>query len=384
MKEQYKIIIAGDLLPSANNLKHFESGNVESLFDEKLLALFRDADFSLVNLEGPLTNATIKQNKVGPLLKTSTKTANGIKTLGVKCVALANNHFTDYLQQGCEETLKTLDEVGIDYLGGGLNKKNIKNYISIELGNTRVCIYNVSERFFNIADDIHAGVNVYDEYLVCNEIKELKSRHDYLIVVYHGGAELCSYPAPSTRLRFRRMADSGADFITAQHTHRIGCEEHYHNSLLLYGQGNFFMEHMTHPDSRQGLVTQVVFNEDNVVVKHHLVRISSGRLVYDEQQDFEKFDRRTDEIKDELVAIKRYEEFVRNNNDLKNKYFQAYKGGFWGKKVLERLSRRFLLQYIENSYSEQQLSRILFSLESDRMREDIGCLWRQLKKRKYE
>ena len=144
------------------------------------------------------------------------------------------------------------------------------------------------------------------------------------------------------------------------------------------------MEHMTHPDSRQGLVTQVVFNEDNVVVKHHLVRISSGRLVYDEQQDFEKFDRRTDEIKDELVAIKRYEEFVRNNNDLKNKYFQAYKGGFWGKKVLERLSRRFLLQYIENSYSEQQLSRILFSLESDRMREDIGCLWRQLKKRKYE
>lgn len=384
MKEQYKIIIAGDLLPSANNLKHFESGNVESLFDEKLLALFRDADFSLVNLEGPLTNATIKQNKVGPLLKTSTKTANGIKTLGVKCVALANNHFTDYLQQGCEETLKTLDEVGIDYLGGGLNKKNIKNYISIELGNTRVCIYNVSERFFNIADDNHAGVNVYDEYLVCNEIKELKSRHDYLIVVYHGGAELCSYPAPSTRLRFRRMADSGADFITAQHTHRIGCEEHYHNSLLLYGQGNFFMEHMTHPDSRQGLVTQVVFNEDNVVVKHHLVRISSGRLVYDEQQDFEKFDRRTDEIKDELVAIKRYEEFVRNNNDLKNKYFQAYKGGFWGKKVLERLSRRFLLQYIENSYSEQQLSRILFSLESDRMREDIGCLWRQLKKRKYE
>ena len=384
MKEQYKIIIAGDLLPSANNLKHFESGNVESLFDEKLLALFRDADFSLVNLEGPLTNATIKQNKVGPLLKTSTKTANGIKTLGVKCVALANNHFTDYLQQGCEETLKTLDEVGIDYLGGGLNKKNIKNYISIELGNTRVCIYNVSERFFNIADDNHAGVNVYDEYLVCNEIKELKSHHDYLIVVYHGGAELCSYPAPSTRLRFRRMADSGADFITAQHTHRIGCEEHYHNSLLLYGQGNFFMEHMTHPDSRQGLVTQVVFNEDNVVVKHHLVRISSGRLVYDEQQDFEKFDRRTDEIKDELVAIKRYEEFVRNNNDLKNKYFQAYKGGFLGKKVLERLSRRFLLQYIENSYSEQQLSRILFSLESDRMREDIGCLWRQLKKRKYE
>ncbi len=384
MKEKYKIIIAGDTLPSANNSMHFESGDVGSLFDEKVVELFQNADFSIVNLEGPLTNATVKQNKVGPSLKASTNSVKGIKALGVKCVALANNHFTDYLQQGCEETLKTLDEVGIDYLGGGLNRNSIKNYISFELGNRRVCVYNVSERFFNVADDNHAGVNIYDEYVVCNEIKELKSRHDYLIVIYHGGAELCSYPAPSTKMRFKRMADNGADFVTAQHTHRIGCQEQYHDSLLLYGQGNFFLEHMKSPESRQGLVTEIVFQEDDVEIKHHLVSVSSGKLIYDEQQNLDGFDRRTEEIKDEQTALQRYEEFVKNNLDLKYKYYQAYKGNFLGRKVIGKVSRSFLLKYIENSYSEQQLSRVLFSLDSDRMREDIGCLWRQLKEKKYE
>lgn len=382
MNDQYTIVIAGDVLPSSNNYELFEKGDVTSLFDDRVRELIWSANFSIVNLEGPLTDAVKKQDKVGPVLKAPKKTVNGLKLLGVKCVALANNHFTDYLQQGCQDTISALEEAGICYFGGGLNSDSIKTNISIQIGSKKVCIYNVSESFFNIPTKNQAGVNIYDEYQVCNEIKVLKKTHDYLIVIYHGGAEMCPYPTPNVRKRFRRMADCGADFITAQHTHCIGCEEHYQDSYMLYGQGNFFMEHMKNPIARKGLVTEISFSEELIRIKHHIVNIFWGKIVYDPKQDFVDFNKRSEEIVDERLSEKRYEEFIRNNEDLKNKYYRAYRGNFVGMKLFNRLFPKAMLQHIEKKYDKEKLSRIVFSLESDRMREEVLCLWKQVKERK--
>ena len=189
---------------------------------------------------------------------------------------------------------------------------------------------------------------------------ELKKIHDYLIVIYHGGAEMFPYPTPNVRKRFYRMADCGADFITAQHTHCIGCEEHYQNSYMLYGQGNFFLEHMKNPIARQGLITEINFSEDLVRIKHHIVNVSSGKIVYDSKQDFGAFNKRSEEIVDEKLLETKYEEFIKNNEDLKKKYYQAYRGNFIGAKVFKRLFPKLFLQHIEKSYDKEKLSRIVF------------------------
>ena len=378
----YSLIIAGDLLPSSENVGSFRDGNGEALFDERIRELFKSADFSIVNLEGPLTNAEIKQEKVGPALKAPTDSVNGLKSLGVSCVTLANNHFTDYSLPGCLDTLSSLDRAGIQHIGGGVSSKSINPSISVLLGERKVCLYNVSESFFNLPSKYYAGVNTYDEYVVCNDIKELKKSHDYVIVIYHGGAEMCPYPTPNVRKRFYRMADCGADFITAQHTHCIGCEEHYHGSYLLYGQGNFFLDHMKNPLSRRGLITQICFFTDSVRIFHFIVRTESGKVFIDSDQDFEAFQMRSKEILSEEVSKEKYAEFIRNNSDLKYKYYQAYKGGFIGRRLLRRFFPQLFSRYIENSYGKAELDRIVFSLESDRMREDVLCLWDQLNKSK--
>ena len=53
------------------------------------------------------------------------------------------------------------------------------------------------------------GAYLYDEYAVCREVESIKSECDFLIVVYHGGAEKFRYPSPQIRRRFHRMADCG-------------------------------------------------------------------------------------------------------------------------------------------------------------------------------
>ena len=381
MNKQYKIIIAGDLLPSEANVGHYENGNIDILFDQKIQDFFKNADYSIVNLEGALTDSEKKQEKIGPSLKASKRSVRGIKMLGVKCVALANNHITDYLQQGVKDTIDVLDESAIQHVGCGLSKDSINTHISIALGDVRVCIYNVSESFFNIPSDCSAGVNIYDEYLVCNEIKTLKETHDYLIVIYHGGTEFFQYPTPLVRKRFRRMADCGADFITSQHTHCIGCEELYNDCYFLYGQGNFFLDRMKRNIARQGLLTEIIISKDEFYIRNHQVCIDAGKLVYDSDQEQKSFFDRSKEISNDENIRKLYNDFIRNNVDLKRKYYQAYKGHFWGRKVLSKLFPNHFLHHIENSYDNIHLSRIVFSLESDRMREDVCCLWEQVKKR---
>ena len=377
-----KIVIAGDILPSKSNDSLFVAGDGESLFDDKVLRIFKSADFSIVNLEGPLTNAQIKQDKVGPVLKASPDSVKGLQSLGVSCVALANNHFTDYLKAGCEDTINSLDKAGIHHIGGGIDRQSVNTNISVFLGKEKVCIYNVSETFFNVPSESSPGVNVYDEYLVCNEIKELKKNHDYLIVLYHGGSEMCPYPTPVVRKRFRRMADCGADFITAQHTHCIGCEEKYKNSYLLYGQGNFYLDHMKQPIARQGLITQITFTEDSIGIEHFRVSISEGKLIIDPEQELRDFKKRTEEILDESLAEERYYEYIRSAGILKSRYYEAFKGGFIGKGVLKKFFPHLLLSYIEKNYGPKDLDRIVFSLESDRMREDVLSLWKQLKEKR--
>ena len=68
----HRIIIAGDLFPSAGNIHLFEMGDSQTLYGPEVCQLFSDADFSIVNLEGVLTESEDRLEKAsGPSLKAS-------------------------------------------------------------------------------------------------------------------------------------------------------------------------------------------------------------------------------------------------------------------------------------------------------------------------
>ena len=380
----HKIIIAGDLLPSGKNIELFEKGDAEKIFGQVVCQLFSDADFSIINLEGALTDSDEKQLKVDPILKAPIAAINGIKNLGVKAVALANNHITDYCDKGYDDTINTLEKAGLQHFGSGYNKSCIKTHLSLQLGNRKVGIYNVSETFFNSPNENSAGCNLYDEWVVLNEIKELKKTHDYIIVIYHGGAEEFPYPTPLVRKRFHRMADCGADFITAQHTHCIGCEERYKDSYLLYGQGNFLFARMKNPITKQGLITEIAFddvNEKSIKVKHHRIHVSDQEVMeYDENQVFSDFIDRSQEIKNFKEIEVRYQEFAFNNHKIKYRNLTACKGGGFINMLLAKYLPSFYKKRLEK-YDQQQLLRMLISHDGERYREDFSaCLQVMLKK----
>lgn len=385
MGKSYKILIAGDMLPSAKNSDFFAKGDSNAIFGQKICQLFKDADFSIINLEGALTNSEQQQEKVGPSLKAPTETIAGIKNLGVTALALANNHIMDYCDQGYHDTISTVENAGILHVGTGTSCDDVKPHLSINLGSKRICIYNVSETFFNQPGEKTPGVNRYDEWIVLNEIRELKRHHDYIIVIYHGGVEEFPYPSPLVMKRFHRMADCGADFITAQHTHCIGCEEHYNNSYLLYGQGNFLFDRMKSPISKHGLITQISFSEERIDIKHHCISVSNmGIMQYDDRQDFSDFKRRSDEINDMRFVVDKYEEFAYNYPRIISRNLRAFRGRSLVRKILSKIlpSSLFRKYFLEN-YSPRQLLLMKYSLMLERPNEDItACLKYMMKNKK--
>lgn len=376
-----KIIIAGDLFPSKENYDLFKKGEIETLYSKEVCKLFADADFSIANLEGALTDSTTPQQKDGPGIKAPKETISGIKSLDISALALANNHITDYLQQGCEDTIAVIEKAGIAHVGlvGRIGEEvpGLNKFLSFEIKGKRICIYNVSETFFNRPTEEMCGANVYDEWIVCNEIKELKKKHDFLIVLYHGGAEYLRYPTPQTRTRFHRMAGCGADFITAQHTHCIGCEEWYNGAYLLYGQGNFlFARQKMFPNiTKQGLVSELTITDKGFDVKNHLVNIKGNTLEYDLNQDLTAFKERSLRVDDEEFIIEEYQKL--KVGEIMRKYLVASKGGFPFRRIIKHLFPS-VMRNPEQTYNFAEVLRNFNVLQGERRREDMYYVWKYI------
>ncbi len=370
MKEKNSVIIVGDLFPVPSNFSLFSDGDVQSLFGEKIYRLFSDADYRICNLEGALTDGNTICEKTGPLIKAPTKVVKAYSKLGINCCMLANNHITDAGHQGVLDTIRTLDEAGISHIGAGKDEFSICHFITFPVANYIIGLYNVCETMYNKPTGNLAGAYLYDEYQVCHELESFKKKCDYLIVVYHGGAEQFRYPSPETRKRFYRMADSGADMILSQHTHCVGSEEYYNGTYLLYGQGNFLFRSFDNEFTDTGLIIELEISESNYVVNKHLVNAIGDKVRYADTQDFKSFNERSAHVKDEDFVLSLYKEYCRERLP---SYLTAFKSRFWGRKFLRILKRfspksyNYLLS--TKGYDRKDLLLTLHTLRSEQNRE---------------
>lgn len=363
-----RVIIVGDLFPVPSNFKRFSENDTKYLFGDRICELFDEADYRICNLEGPLSDGKDVGEKTSAALRAPISAVAALKGIGIDCCTLANNHITDAGHQGVIDTINALDSVGIRHIGAGINSESIDSSILFNVGDRIVGLYNVAETMYNIPGKERAGAHLYDEYCVCNDLEALKEKCDYLIVIYHGGAEKYRYPSPETKKRFHRMVDSGADMVLSQHTHCVGSEEYYNGAYLLYGQGNFLFRSFNNEYTDTGIIIELVLSENKFVVKKHLVRAEEDRVRYAEDQDFVDFDNRSILVKDDVFLQRQFEEYC---CDLMPNYLAHFQANNLLRKVLMKcfpsLGRRYLLSY----YNQSQLLFLLHSYRSEQNREAI-------------
>lgn len=233
-----KLLIGGDTVPTITNEEYFIKGDVQTLFG-KICDVAKNADRVIINLECALTDSDNAIKKMGPNLKADPTCVNAIKKFGVTDVMLSNNHTFDFGIKGLKDTINALGNAKISYTGIGENDTDSRKPYVIERDGERVGIVNVCEHEYSYALPDRMGTNPFDPFLTMRDIRELKKKTDYLIVIYHGGKEHCRYPSPRLRNLCRAMVYNGADAVLCQHSHCIGSYERYEGGHILYGQGNF-------------------------------------------------------------------------------------------------------------------------------------------------
>ena len=366
---EYRILAGGDLFPR-KCLELYSAGDPGKLFDTEILELFRRADLRVLNLEGALTDSEKKTPKCGPSIKAPGSTAAAIKALGVDYLSLANNHVMDYGAEGYSDTCRILEENGIGYFGAGESISSVSPSVTVRAKGKTVTIYAVSETVFNIPGEDSPGANLYDEYRVCNELKELKPECDLLIVLYHGGVEYFRYPTPWIRSRFHRMADCGADIILGQHSHCIGTPENYNGCWMLYGQGNFHFIQGNEPElTRSGLLLEIVLGDKGFEVKPHLTYLDGYRAVYDKKQDLADLWERGRRLESGDQFEKEFSEYC---GKWMIKWLLEFRGLTFKDKVFRKLlSQEKFIQYLRKSYSNHTVLRML---EHVRGEEDVEVM----------
>lgn len=209
---------------------------------------FENDDFTIVNLEGPLTETGTAAAKTfafkGPTAYTKILTGSS-----VEAVTLANNHSEDYGKEGYQNTAKALDDAGVCYV-----EKNKTALFETKNG-LKIGLYAASFDFSksNMSSSISALRASGAEIVIC---------------AFHWGTEGAYRPTSNQEYFGRAAIEAGADIVYGSHPHVLQKVESYKGGYIFYSMGNFSFGGSTFPQDYDSAILQMeVLRDENGKVK---------------------------------------------------------------------------------------------------------------------
>lgn len=295
-----KILIAADFCPRERVAKLIESGNNEAIFGN-VKTIVAQSDYGIVNFECPVrTSSGAGIKKAGPSLKCSAKSVEALRYAGFKCVTLANNHFYDQGEAGVKETIQTLINAGIAYVGGGENLEEAGRTLFQEVKDKTIAIINCCEHEFSIATETTGGSNPLNPIKQYYAIKEAKEKADFVIVIVHGGIEHYQYPSQRMVDTYRFFVDAGADTVINHHQHCFSGVEVWHGKPIFYGLGNFCFDRKKRNSKLwvEGYMVKLVFDGNRIDYEliPYVQNSDNPGVFLKKGADFQDWKKRCDEI----------------------------------------------------------------------------------------
>ena len=238
-----KVLLLGDIMPSGDR-----SGK-PIVVSKRLNKYLLSFDFKVATFESALGKYEdideTKQPKSEVAVWSKKEDLFKLTDLGINVVSLANNHACDC---GIDRMLNLRDElsaIGIKTIGAGRNIKEAMQPVILEKDGETLALIGVCEDNPNslgtlrFATESQGGIYKYDEYRIIEQIKQLKTKFNYVGVVIHWGVEHKWLPELFDVEVGNKMIDAGADMIIGGHPHHIQPMVFYKNKPVYYSLGNF-------------------------------------------------------------------------------------------------------------------------------------------------
>lgn len=248
------LAFGGDVMLDRSIRQAAEKRGYDFLFTD-IKPVLSEADFTLVDLEGPVTTNTSVSvgSKVGSapnyVFTFDPASLKAVKDSGVDLVSIGNNHILNQGINGLEQTRSFLKENSLPFIGDPQNPYDVYR---TDLKGTRVCFISYNE--FNAS---------YQVERLSESLKEMKSTCDLSIVFAHWGVEYQTFSGKKYEDLAHLFIDSGADAVIGGHPHVVQQSEIYKGKHIYYSLGNLVMDQYFEEQVRKGLILILTYNPNN-------------------------------------------------------------------------------------------------------------------------
>lgn len=267
-----------------------QPGGMEDCMSEALLEEMRSVDIMMINNE--YTYSTRGEPLPGKdyTFRANPERVGVLETLGADIVSVANNHVYDYGAEALVDTLETLENAGIPYVGAGRNLTDAMKPVSFVANGRKITIVSATqiERSTNYTkeatEDSPGVLKTLNPDKFLSVIESVRKNSDYVIVFVHWGTEGTNHYGSDQVALGQQFIEAGADVIIGGHTHCLQGFEYYNGKPIIYSLGNFWFN-----DKKldTGLSQVVIHTDTNQIDFRFLPCIQQGcvtSLVEDDQE----------------------------------------------------------------------------------------------------
>lgn len=255
-KEEVTIGFIGDILLDdeyaimANLLRR--GATINNGISEALLEKLQGMDILVANNEFPFTDRGTPTEGKTFTFRADTGVVSYLHDIGVDAAVLANNHIYDFGEVGLLDTLDTLTQAGISYVGAGRNLQEASAPIYYIVNDMKIALVAATqiERLDNPdtkgATENSAGVfRCLNPEKLYEVVQLAKENSDFVIVYIHWGTENVSEPDWAQLDQAPKLAQAGADLIIGDHPHCLQGIAYYDDTPVIYSMGNFWFNSKT-------------------------------------------------------------------------------------------------------------------------------------------
>lgn len=253
------------------------NGIIDCLSPDLILEL-QNADVLMVNNEYTYSSRGYPIPGKAYTFRASPSRVEVLQQLCVDIVSLANNHVYDYGEDALIDTLETLENAGIPYVGAGRNLDEAKKIVYFVINGRKIAFVSATqiERSYNYTreatEDTPGVLKTLDPEKFLEVIREADRNSDYVIAFPHWGTEGTNLYGSDQKALAEAFVKAGADAVIGGHTHCLQGISYIEDVPIIYSLGNFWFNGNTIETG----VAQVRIKEDGSLRFRFLPCIQSG------------------------------------------------------------------------------------------------------------
>lgn len=300
-KKEVVIVVGGDVMLDRSIRTTINTKGLGYLFED-VRPVFRQADFTVINLECPATSIRAPLTKQF-VFRAEPEWLHGLKDAGVTHCILANNHSYDQGRDGLISTAGNLQDAGLVPVGYGTTQREACQPVVVEKDGMEVAI------FSSVTLALESWMYLEDSPGMCQatveDLKQAIALHKkehpnrFILITLHWGIEYRSMPTPIQRDQATALVDAGADAIIGHHPHVIQSYESIHGKPVFYSVGNLVFDN-PNPKTHEGLLVKLALTENTTSVEVIPYRSEKGKPVLLNEDEKRKLLKKLDEVSDPM------------------------------------------------------------------------------------